>query len=80
MTWHEISYYYYRQISAATKRRASELTKFYSLLFINFKLRIYCFISDDVAMVDVSVEYEVEKLNKAKEDVKKANIFVDMRS
>ena len=49
-------------------------------MFINFKLRIYCFISDDVAMVVVSAEYEVERLNKAKEEVKKAKIVVDMRS
>ena len=31
-------------------------------------------------MVDVSAECEVERLNKAKEEVKKANIAVDMRS
>ena len=31
-------------------------------------------------MVDVSAEYEVERLNKAKEEVKKAKIVVDMRS
>ena len=47
-------------------------SKFYSLLFINFKLRIYCFIADDVAMADVSAEYEVERLKKAKEEVKKS--------
>ena len=31
-------------------------------------------------MVDLSAEYEVERLNKAKEEVKKAKIIVDMRS
>ena len=31
-------------------------------------------------MVDVSAECEVERLNKAKEEVKKAKIAVDMRS
>ena len=31
-------------------------------------------------MVDVSAECEVERLSKAKEEVKKANIAVDMRS
>ena len=31
-------------------------------------------------MVDVSAECEVEKLNKAKEEVKKAKIAVDMHS
>ena len=31
-------------------------------------------------MVDVSAECEVERLNKAKEKVKKAKIAVDMRS
>ena len=31
-------------------------------------------------MVDVNAEYEVERLNNAKEEVKKAKIVVDMRS
>ena len=31
-------------------------------------------------MVDVSAEYEVERLNKAKEEVRKAKTVVDMRS
>ena len=31
-------------------------------------------------MVDVSAEYEVERLNKAKEEVRKARIVVDIRS
>ena len=31
-------------------------------------------------MVDVSAEYEVERLNKAKEEVRKAKIVVDMSS
>ena len=33
-----------------------------------------------MALVDVSAENEVERLNKAKEEVKKAQIVVDMRS
>ena len=33
-----------------------------------------------MAMVDGSAEYEAERLSKAKEEVKKAKIVVDMRS
>ena len=37
---------------------------------------MYCFISDDVAMVDLIAEYEGERLNKAKEEVKKSILSI----
>ena len=41
---------------------------------------MYCFISDDVEMVDVDAECEVERLKKAKEQVKQVKVAVDMHS